>query len=342
MKGFKAFGKGLVCRGKQYKENTVFEEQEAVICRSGMHFCENPLDVLDYYPLVDSNGNVVEVAEVEALDECQTEDNKKYCTKKLKIGFKLSLSAFVKAAIDFALEKSDDKVLTGYGAKLASSGDGAKLASSGDYAKLASSGYGAKLASSGYGAKLASSGDYAQLAGSGDYAKLASSGDYAKLASSGYGAKLASSGDYAKLASSGYGANLASSGDYAKLAGSGDCAQLAGSGDYAQLASLGDYAMLASSGDYAKLASSGDYAKLASLGYGAKLASSGDGAVIAGIGRCNTAKGKKGSWLVLTEWGYNDIEGKYIPVCVKAAQIDGAVIKEDTFYKLENGEFKEA
>ena len=33
---------------------------------------------------------------------------------------------------------------------------------------------------------------------------------------------------------------------------------------------------------------------------------------------------------------------KYIPVCVKAAQIDGAVIKEDTFYKLENGEFKEA
>ena len=216
MKGFKAFGKGLVCMGKQYAENTVFEESEAAICWSGMHFCENPLDVLEYYPLVDSNGNVVEVAEVEALDECQTDDNKKYCTKKLKIGFKLSLSAFVKAAIDFAFEKSDDKVLTG------------------DYAKLASSGYGAKLASSGNGAQLASS------------------GDYAKLASSGYGA------------------------------------------------------------------------------------------VIAGIGKLNTAKGKKGSWLVLAEWGYNDIEGKYIPICVKAAQIDGVVIKEDTFYKLENGEFKEA
>ena len=81
MKGFKAFGKGLVCRGKQYKENTVFEEQEAVICKSGMHFCENPLDVLDYYPLVDGNGNMVEVAEVEALGECKTDDNKKYCTK---------------------------------------------------------------------------------------------------------------------------------------------------------------------------------------------------------------------------------------------------------------------
>ena len=207
MKGFKAFGKGLVCRGKQYKENTVFEEQEAVICQSGMHFCENPLDVLDYYPLVDENGDIVEVAEVEALDECQTDDKKKYCTKKLKIGVKLLLKDFVKAAIDFVFEKSDGKVSTG---------------------------------------------------------------DYAKLASSGYGAKLASSGDNAQLASSGY------------------------------------------------------------------------GAVIAGIGRCNTAKGKKGSWLVLAEWGYNDIERKYIPICVKTAQIDGVVIKEDTFYKLKNGEFKEA
>ena len=247
MKGFKAFGKGLVCRGKQYKENTVFEEGKAVICMSGMHFCENPLDVLDYYPLVDDNGNIVEVAQVEALDECHTDDSKKYCAKKLKIGFKLSLKEFVKAAI-----ASDDKVLTG------------------------------------------------------DYAKLASSGDYAKLASSGDGTKLASSGD---------GAMLASSGDYAKLA---------------------------SSGDYAQLASSGNYAKLASSGDGAQLASSGEYAVIAGIGRCNTAKGKKGSWLVLTEWVYNAIEEKNIPVCVKAAQIDGAVIKEDTFYKLENGEFKEA
>ena len=62
MKGFKAFGKGLVCRGKQYKENTVFEESKAVICWSGMHFCETPLDVLDYYPLVDDNGNIVEIS----------------------------------------------------------------------------------------------------------------------------------------------------------------------------------------------------------------------------------------------------------------------------------------
>ena len=69
MKGYKAFESGLICRGKQYAENTVFEEPKARICYSGMHFCKNPLDVLDYYPLVDDNGKMSEFAEVEALDE---------------------------------------------------------------------------------------------------------------------------------------------------------------------------------------------------------------------------------------------------------------------------------
>ena len=106
MKGFKGFDKGLVCRGKKYKENTVFEEEAAEICKSGMHFCENPFDVLEYYDLVNTDGSFNEFAEVVALDECLTDDNKKYCTKKLKIGAKLSFSGFVNACIEFILEKT--------------------------------------------------------------------------------------------------------------------------------------------------------------------------------------------------------------------------------------------
>ena len=106
MKGFKGFDKGLVCRGKQYKENTVFEEEAAEICKSGMHFCENPFDVLEHYDLVNTDGSCNEFAEVEALDECLRDDNKKYCTKKLKIGAKLSFSGLVNACIEFILEKT--------------------------------------------------------------------------------------------------------------------------------------------------------------------------------------------------------------------------------------------
>lgn len=84
MKGYKAFDKGMICLGKQYAEHTVFEEGSAEICKSGMHFCQDPLDVLDYYPLVDKNGNIAEFAEVEALDETKTFDCKKILHEKAK------------------------------------------------------------------------------------------------------------------------------------------------------------------------------------------------------------------------------------------------------------------
>lgn len=64
MKGFKGFNKGLICRGKQYEENTVFEEDAAEICVRGMHFCKTPFDVLDYYPLFNDNGEPNEFAQI--------------------------------------------------------------------------------------------------------------------------------------------------------------------------------------------------------------------------------------------------------------------------------------
>ena len=107
MKGYKGYNKGLICRGKQYAENTVFEEENAEICKSGMHFCENPFDVLDHYGYVNNKAELNEFTEVEALGDCLTNDNKKYTTKKLKIGSKLSIAGFCKAFVDFTLSKID-------------------------------------------------------------------------------------------------------------------------------------------------------------------------------------------------------------------------------------------
>lgn len=132
MKGFKGFGKGLVCRGKKYKENKVFEEEAAEICKSGMHFCKNPFDVLDYYDLVNADGSFNEFAEVEALDECLTDDNKKYCTKKLKIGAKLSFRGFVNACVEFIFEKTKIEEMD--------EEDSAQIGSSGNYAQITSEG----------------------------------------------------------------------------------------------------------------------------------------------------------------------------------------------------------
>ena len=68
VKGFKAFDKGMKCRDKQYEENTTYEENGNEICEAGvMHFCEEPFDVLNYYSLVDDNGDISDFAEVEEI-----------------------------------------------------------------------------------------------------------------------------------------------------------------------------------------------------------------------------------------------------------------------------------
>ena len=170
MKGYKAFGKGLVCRGKQYAENTVFEEDNAVVCNSGMHFCENPFEVLNYYPLVNDDGSFGEFAEVEALADSKTDDGKKFCTTKLKIGAKLSFSAFINACVGFVIEKTKTEVnVDGEN----SSGNSAKIGSSGNYAQIGSSGYSAKIGSSGDYAQIESKGKHAVIccAGHGSFVK---------------------------------------------------------------------------------------------------------------------------------------------------------------------------
>ena len=181
MKGYKAFEKGLICRGKQYAENTVFEEDEAIVCQKGMHFCKNPFDVLDHYPLVNDKGEFSDFAEVEALDEPVTDDNKKFCSKKLKIGAKLSFSKFVEAMASFEFEKIDEtKVKT-------TKKDNAKIGSSGNYAKIGSSGNYAKIGSSGYSAQIGSSGNYAKIGSSGNYAQITSEGRYSVICCAGNG-----------------------------------------------------------------------------------------------------------------------------------------------------------
>ena len=218
MKGYKAFNKGLICKGKQYKENETFEEERAVPCHRGMHFCKNPFDVLNFYDLVDENGEFSDFAEVEAPDdaEVKTDDDIKYCTTKLKVGAKFSFAGFVKTCVDFVIEKTQT--------------------------------------------------------------------------------------------------------------------EKPDSGDYAQIGSSGNSAQIGSSGNSAKIGSSGNSAKIKSTGYDSIICCAGDDSCVSA---------KKGSWITLAEWKYSYEKDRYVPKCVKTEYVDGERIKEDTMYKLIDGEFTE-
>ena len=179
MRYFKTFYHGMICNGKQYAENTTYEEQGAdECCKAGvMHFCETPLDCLDYYDLVEKDGKIIEFAEVEPLDKVLKNGNKR-ASKKLHIGANLSLDDIIKAQIKIQMEKcTPDAIASGDDSQLAASGDGSQLTASGDDSKLVASGNGSQLTASGYGSKLAASGDRSQLAASGNGSQLAASGN---------------------------------------------------------------------------------------------------------------------------------------------------------------------
>lgn len=174
-KGYKAFNPDFTCNGKQYEENTIYEENGSEICKAGvMHYCENPFDVLNYYPLVNESGEISEFAEVEPLGKIFRKENKS-ATNKLRIKAKLGLKGFIKACIDFILEKTIEE-----------NENNAENDNGNNSAQIGSSGNSAQIGSSGDFTQIGSSGNYAQIGSRGDSARIGSSGNFAKITSEGY------------------------------------------------------------------------------------------------------------------------------------------------------------
>ena len=112
---------------------------------------------------------------------------------------------------------------------------------------------------------------------------------------------------------------------------------MATSGESSRVATSGESSRVATSGDFSKVVTSGDSSRVVTSGDCSKVVLDGQFGIGACLGNNSMAKGKKGNWIVLVE--YDMINNKRTLICVKSAQIDGIVLKEDTWYRLENGEF---
>ena len=219
MKGYKAFDKGLVCRGKQYAENTVFEEDEAIICKKGMHFCAEPMDVLSYYPPES------EFAEVEAPDEAVTDDNRKYVTKKLKVVSKMSLKELISAQVKIDRQK-------------------AKEEGNGSYAR----GDCGHAAAQGYNGHAAAQGNRGHAVAQSDEGHAAAQGEYGHAAAQGDEGHAAAQGDCGHAAAQGYNGHAAAQGKYGHAAAQGDEGHAAAQGKYGHAAVGGKDAIAAAFG----------------------------------------------------------------------------------------------
>ena len=107
------------------------------------------------------------------------------------------------------------------------------------------------------------------------------------------------------------------------------------SGYPSRQAAGGDGSRQAASGDWSRQAASGHDSSQVASGRGSRQETTGKNCVMMSAGNNGKARGKIGSWIVLTEW----VDG--VPNVV-AKRIDGEEIKEDTWYMAKDGKLVEA
>ena len=180
--GYKATDKNMCCRGFGYKLGKTYKEDIATLCQRGFHFCENPMDVLNYYNITDGRFFEVECSDVS--DEINKEDTKRVC-KSIKLKTELSLGNFIKLSFDYMKKQVNAINISDYHSKVATSGESSRVVTSGDFSKVVTGG------------------DSSQTTTSGHFTQVATSGDFSKVLTSGFGNQVATSGYRNQVATSG-------------------------------------------------------------------------------------------------------------------------------------------
>ena len=324
---YKAMDKNMMCRDKQYEVGKTYYEDKADCCHAGMHACEQPLDVLHYYPLKDSP----RFFEVECGGDVDKsgEDSTLACTE-LTVKGELNFAGLVKATVNAVFNRVKGK-------EPFSSGDSSTAGTSGDYSTAGSSGDYSTAGSSGYYSTAGSSGDYSTAGSSGDYSTAGSSGYYSTAGSSGDYSTAGSSGHSSTAGSSGYRSTAGSSGDYSTAGSSGYYSTAGSSGYYSTAGSSGDSSTAGSSGHCSTAGTSGHCSTAAATGSRCRAKADGKDNIAVANGYGSKARGAMGCYLVLTEY---DDDGHML--CAKMARVDGSTVKENVWYTLKNGEFVEA
>ena len=108
IKGYKGFNPDMTCRGFQYEVGKEYETKKAKACEEGFHFCEYPLDVLNYYEPSTSKG-MNRFCEVEGSGDFDKSESDKVACTKIKIKAEIGIVGLVKAAVEYIKSKVDWK-----------------------------------------------------------------------------------------------------------------------------------------------------------------------------------------------------------------------------------------
>jgi hypothetical protein len=342
IKGYKGYNKDLICRKgqsneQQYVIGETYEQEEAEACKTGFHFCENPLDIFNYYP-----PSIARFTEVTGSGKISKEENSsdtKVSVSKLKVGFEVSLQNIIESGIKFIFEHTTlTKECTNTLEKVHAS-------NSGDYGASSNSGTcGASSNSGDYGAS-SNSGDYGASSNSGTCGASSNSGDYGASSNSGTRGASSNSGYQGASSNSGYQGASSNSGTRGASSNSGTRGASSNSGYQGASSNSGDYGASSNSGTRGASSNSGYQGASSNSGTcGASMSVASESssetnakesvAIVTGLD-CKV-RGNLGSWIVATERNNN-----WEILSIISKKVDGKKIKADVWYKNVGGQLIE-
>ena len=176
---YKAMNPDMTCRGKKYEVGKTYTEDKADCCNAGMHACENPFEVLRYYPMKD-NPRFFEV-ECGGTISKSDEGSKLACTE-LTVKSELNFAGMLKATLGAVFNRVKEK-------EPFTSGDSSTAGTSGYSSTAGTSGYYSTAGTSGYYSTAGTSGDSSTAAATGSFCRAKAEGKDSIAVANGYKSK---------------------------------------------------------------------------------------------------------------------------------------------------------
>lgn len=307
IRGYKGFDKDLKCLDFQYEVGKEYECDNAIACVEGFHFCENPVEVLLFYPPFLESG-CSRYCEVEGSGEFDLSKSHKVCCTKIKIIRELTLKELLNSENHANVSNNQNKSEISW--MDSKQEDFSNASNVGDYSLAVNSGVQSIASNTGYYSDAINIGRRSVSVGTNIGTITSNGGDCSASVNVGIRSYSGNNGKFSIAVNSGVESSAVTNGKQS-LAGT--------------------------TGDISSAVCNGVDSASVTVGVSSSASAFGKHSIAFAAGKDCEAKGALGCWIVLTE--RDEWDGECYPIIdMKVVKVDGEKIKPDTYYKLVNGE----
>ena len=305
MKVYKGTDKDMRCKGLQYEiGKAVTVDGDVKLCERGLHACEMPLDVLNYYPPATSR---YFVAELDGVTDEKQGDTKRV-GNKLALKAELNIAGLVKAQIEYIKEKAtqeNTEHATGNRGAASATGDKGAASAAGDQGAASATGNQGAASATGYQGAASATGDQGAASATGNRGAASATGNQGAASATGNRGTASATGTQGAASATGYQGTASATGTQGAASATGYQGAASATGDQGAASATGKSCVALSTGV--------------------------NGKVMGAIGNA----------IVCVERG--EFDGNTYPIkTILSAVVDGGIIKPDVWYTVENGKWVEA